>query len=218
MNLKKYFSEFLGTFLLVFLGTGSIIVSEEFKGSLNTFTIALLFGIIVGFLIYFFGKFSDSYINPCVTLTFMINNKLALKQGIGYIILQVAGALFASFSLKGIFPNNANLGNTLPSIPIAYAFALEFIMSGILILGILYTTKHAPNFTYLIIGFIVFIEAWLGGPYTGASMNMARTIGPSVASGNCNYLWLYVTAPTAGMITFYMLLKKINKELINNNK
>ncbi len=208
MNAKKYFAEFFGTFILVFLGTGSIIFSEEFKGSFNVFTIALVFGITVSLLIYFLGKFSDCHINPCVTITFMIYKELAIKQGVIYIIMQILGAVLASIFWRIYFPNNLNLGNTLPSVSILNAFILEFFMSGILLLGILFTRLKYPKLIYLIVGIIVFIEAWLGGPFTGASMNIARTMGPTIISENYSNLWLYIIAPTTGMIIFYNFFTK----------
>jgi aquaporin NIP len=214
MNIKKYFPEFLGTFTLVFLGTGSIIFSEEYKGSFTVFTIALVFGITVGFLIYFLGKFSDCHINPCVTLTFIIYKEIPLKRGIIYIFIQIIGAILASLCWRIMFPNNQNLGNTLPSVPIIYAFILEFVMSGLLILGILYSRIQLPRFIHFVVGIIVFIEAWLGGPFTGASMNTARTIGPVIVSRNYSNLWLYSIAPTTGMIVFYFLFAKTMQKKI----
>jgi aquaporin NIP len=211
MIIKKYLAEFTGTFILVFLGTGAIIFSEEYKDSFNVFTIALVFGITVSSLVYFLGKFSDCHINPAVTITFVTLKEISFKQGIVYITLQILGAILASFCWKIIFPTNLNLGNTLTSIPVGYAFLLEFIMSGILLFGILYARVKTPKYTYLIIGSIVFMEAWLGGPFTGASMNPARTIGPTIASGNYQHLWIYIVAPITGMFVFSVLHKKYCK-------
>lgn len=203
--MKKYLAEFLGTFILVFLGTGAIIFSEEYKGSFNAFTIALVFGITVASLIYYFGRFSDCIINPAVTLTFVLNKEMPIQTGVGYITMQSLGAILASFCWHLIFPSNLNLGNTLPSIPNVYAFSFEFVMSGLLLFGILYARVKVPKYTFLLAGTIVFVEAWLGGPFTGASMNPARTLGPTIVSANYMYLWIYLIAPTAGMLLFYKL-------------
>ena len=208
MIIKKHLAEFTGTFILVFLGTGAIIFSEEYKDSFNVFTIALVFGITVSILVYFLGQLSDCHINPAVTITFVTLKKIPIKQGIVYITLQVLGAILASFCWKIIFPFNVNLGNTLTSVPVFHAFLLEFIMSGILLFGILYASIKTPKYTYLIIGSIVFMEAWLAGPFTGASMNPARTIGPTIASANYQHLWIYIVAPIAGMLVFSILHKK----------
>jgi glycerol uptake facilitator-like aquaporin len=203
--IKKYLAEFFGTGLLVFLGTVAIIFSEEYKDSFNVFTIALVFGITVSSLIYYFGQFSDCIINPAVTITFVLNKELPFQTGVGYITMQSLGAILASFCWYVIFPSNLNLGNTIPSVPIVFAFALEFAMSGLLLFGILYARVKVPNYISLVVGTIVFIEAWLGGPFTGASMNPARTLGPSILSGNYLYLWVYIIAPISGMLIFYKL-------------
>jgi MIP family channel proteins len=209
-NYRKLWAEFFGTFLLVLFGTGSVIVSEEYNGIIQTFGIGVVFGLTVWLLIQYFGRVTDCHINPAVTLTFLVSKQLSFRMAMKYIGLQLFGALLASLVLHLYFPTNLNLGNTLPSGSWQESFIFEFFLSFALMLVILITTtnqflvKYAP----FLIGFTVFLEAWLAGPICGASMNPARTFGPAVISGNITYLSLYIIAPIVGMIAALFVFNK----------
>lgn len=213
-NKLDYLVEFLGTFLLVFFGTGAIIVSDEF-GIIHDFGIGVVFGLTVWLLVQFFGKFSDCHINPAVTLSVLIDNKIAPKKAFGYIVFQLFGAFLASSVLFVLFPENVKLGNTLPRANWEEAFVYEFFLSFALMLVILISTsvvflkKMAPFF----IGFTVFLEAWLAGYICGASMNPARSFGPAIVSGNTTYLGLYFVAPILGMFLVVLGFKIYKKAL-----
>jgi aquaporin Z len=209
---KKLWAEFFCTFLLVFFGTGSVIISEEFNGIIGVFGIGIVFGLTVWLLVQFFGRVADCHINPAVTLTFFASKNINYRMAIKYIVLQLIGAVLASFVLHFIFPTNKNIGNTLPSGTWEESFILEFLLSFALMIVILITTtkflliKYAP----FLIGFTVFLEAWLAGPICGASMNPARSFGPSIVSGNVTYLCLYFIAPILGMFLALSIFKKLN--------
>ena len=211
---KLYFSEFIGTFLLVFFGTGSVIISQELNGISGALGIGITFGLTVWLLVQFLGVFSDCHINPAVTIAFLASKNIPVKQGLKYILFQLIGALTASFILRIMFQMNADLGSTLPSGTWQESFIYEFFLSfGLMAVIISSTTisklqKYAP----FLIGFTVFIEAWLAGPICGASMNPARSFGPALASGNTEVLWLYFIAPIFGMLCFVFLNKIINKK------
>lgn len=213
-NKKGYLVEFIGTFLLVFFGTGSIIISEEF-GIIKDFGIGLTFGLTVWLLVQFFGKFSDCHINPAVTIGMFANKEIQLKQATIFIFYQLLGAFFASKILFFLFPENVKLGNTLPRANWEEAFIYEFFLSFILMFVILVstTTVKLQKFAPFLIGFIVFLEAWLAGYICGASMNPARSFGPSIVSGNISYLWLYIIAPILGMLIANFVVAKYKKAL-----
>lgn len=198
---SKYIVEFFGTFLLVFFGTGSIIVGEEI-GFFDTFSIGVVFGVTVWLLIETLQKYGDVHINPAVTIGFYSRKEIFFKNTIFYIFFQILGGVLASYVLFVIFPFNIKLGNTLPRDIWQEAFVYEFFLSFLLMVVIIVSSTNKPlqKFAPLLIGFTVFIEAWLAGPLTGASMNPARTLGPSIVSGNISYLWLYILAPTLGML------------------
>ena len=204
-NYRKLWAEFFGTFLLVLFGTGSVIVSEEYDGIIQAFGIGIVFGLTVWLLIQYFGRVADCHINPAVTLTFMHSKQISLRMALKYIGLQLFGAVLASLLLHLYFPSNQNLGNTLPSGSWQESFILELFLSFVLMLVILVsTTKHLlVKYAPFLIGFTVFLEAWLAGPICGASMNPARTFGPAIISGNVNYLGLYIVAPILGMFLAY---------------
>lgn len=201
-NKRLYFSEFLGTFLLVFFGTGSIIISEECNGIIQAFGIGIVFGLTVWILVQFLGKFSDCHINPAVTVGFLWNKQISFKKAIFYMCFQLTGAVLASFSLHFLFAANQNLGNTVPSGSWQESFLLEFVLSFVLMWVILVSTtkKFLIKYAPFLIGFTVFIEAWLAGPICGASMNPARSFGPALVSGNTLFLPLYILAPIVGML------------------
>lgn len=212
---SKYIVEFFGTFLLVFFGTGSIIVGEEI-GFFDTFSIGVVFGLTVWLLIEILKKYGDVHINPAVTISFFLRKEILLKNSLIYLMLQIIGGILASYILFVVFPLNNKLGNTLPRETWQEAYVYEFFLSFILMLVILFTTskKQLQKFAPFLIGFTVFLEAWLVGPITGASMNPARTLGPSIVSGNISYLWLYILAPTLGMLVANITLSTKKKRSI----
>lgn len=206
---KDFFCEFIGTFLLVFFGTGSVIIGEEYNGIVQAFGIGVVFGLTVWFLILCLGKVSDCHINPAVTLVFFINKQIALKKAIFYVFFQLLGAVMASLVLRLIFWDNQNLGNTLPSGSWQESFVLELFLSSVLMFVILITTTKVKllKFAPFLIGFTVFLEAWLAGPICGASMNPARSFGPGIISQNITFLWLYFIAPFVGMFVALLFYK-----------
>lgn len=207
MENKHHWAEFFGTFLLVFFGTGAIIISEEYNGILQAFGIGVVFGITVWLLVQFLGKFSDCHINPAVTISFCFNKTIEIKKALFYIFFQLLGAVLASLLLHYIFPSNQKLGNTIPSGSVWESFFLElglsFILMGVIVVSnaVLSLKKWAP----FLIGFTVFLEAWLAGPICGASMNPARSFGPSIISSTTDFLWIYFLAPILGMLFFLLI-------------
>ena len=209
-NKKLYFSEFIGTFLLVFFGTGSVIISQEFNGIIGAFGIGVTFGLTVWLLVQFLGIFSDCHINPAVTIAFLTSKSISINQGLKYILLQLIGALLASITLWMLFPSNVNLGSTIPSGTWQESFIYEFFLSFALMAVILVSTSYLQlqKFAPFLIGFTVFLEAWLAGPICGASMNPARSFGPAIVSGNIEVLWLYFVAPISGMLFALIIFNK----------
>ncbi len=214
--MKRYVTECVGTFALVFGGTGAIILNENAIVELNQLGIAIAFGLIVTLAVYFLGNISGAHINPAVSIGFALTGIYKKKSLIPYIIAQLVGAILASGLLKFLFPGQDNLGATIPACKIFFAFFIESSMTFLLMLIILVFSqnKKLRSFTSLAVGFIVFIEAYLAGPITGASMNPARSVGPALASGNISHLWLYISAPiTGGLLAsvFWLFLKRDNR-------
>ena len=199
--MKKYLAEFLGTYALVFAGTGAIIINQQSGGSITHAGIAITFGLVVMCMIYAFGSTSGAHFNPAVSVAFTIAKKFEAKQLLPYIISQLAGALAASYTLKLLFPTNELLGATLPAGSELQSFVFEFILTFFLMLVILNVSqgsKEEGMFAGLAIGGVVAFEAMFAGPVCGASMNPARSIAPAIASGHLQSLWLYVVATILG--------------------
>ncbi len=113
--MRKYIAEFIGTFALVFCGTGAIIINHETGGIITHAGIAITFGLIVMAMIYTLGNISGCHINPAVTIAFCLAGKFPGSQILPYCISQLAGGLLASLTLHYLFPSNETLGSTIPA-------------------------------------------------------------------------------------------------------
>lgn len=201
--LKRLSGEFLGTFALVFCGTGAIVVDQQTAGAVTHVGIAMVFGLIVTAMILSFGHVSGAHINPAVSLALFLAGRFKGEFVIPYIVAQLGGACSASYLLKHLFPENALYGITTPHGSNLQSFILEFILSFILMIVILTSTDkkdHSLLVPALAIGATVGLEALFAGPICGASMNPARSISPALASGQFQFLWIYITAPVLGMV------------------
>lgn len=199
--MKKYIAELIGTYALVFCGTGAIVINQESGGAVTHIGIAITFGLIVMSMIYALGNVSGAHINPAVSIAFAVSGKFPVKKLSPYILAQLAGALLASCTLKLLFPANKFLGATLPAGSDMQSFVLELLLTFFLMLVILsvaHGSKEQGMFAGLAIGAVVALEAMFAGPICGASMNPARSIGPAVISMNIQSLWLYIVAPILG--------------------
>ena len=202
-------AEFIGTYILVFAGTGAIVI-EMLTGAMGHVGIALTFGLVVTALIYAFGHISGAHFNPAVSIAFVVMGEFDKKELISYILAQVLGAIFASLTLYLLFiveiksmADVAYLGTTLPRGSVWQSFIFEFILTFILMLIIASSAVHAKavkSFAGLAIGFTVGLEAMFAGPICGASMNPARSIAPALVSGHLEHLWLYVVATILGAV------------------
>lgn len=196
-----YIAEAIGTFALVFAGCGAIIVNDTFGIQLGHTGISMVFGLIVMAMIYSIGNISGAHINPAVTLGFFFAGKIQKQEILPYITSQFTGALLAAGLLRLLFSSHESLGATFPSGGIINAFVLEVVLSFLLMFVILnVSTGHMEKgiMAGVAIGGTVALEALMGGPVSGASMNPARSLGPSLVSGNVSTLWIYLTAPVIG--------------------
>lgn len=201
--MKKYIAEYIGTFALVFCGTGAIVINQETGGVIGHVGIAITFGFIVMSMIYALGDISGAHLNPAVSIAFVVGRRFPARQVAPYIISQLAGALSASALLKFLFPANVLLGATLPAGSNMQSFVLEAILTFILMLVILnvaHGSKEQGMFAGLAIGSVVLLEAMFAGPVCGASMNPARSLAPAVVSGQLQSVWVYMAAPVLGAI------------------
>lgn len=201
--MRKYLAEIIGTFALVFCGTGAIIINQVSGGAVTHVGVAITFGLIVAAMIYTVGDISGAHLNPAVTIAFWIGKVFPSKEVVPYIVSQAIGAFTASMALKFLFPNNNLLGATIPAGSPIQSFVLEIILTFILMFVIIHVAKGSKEqglFAGVVIGGVVLLEAMFAGPICGASMNPIRSIAPAIVSGHLEHLWVYVTAPIIGAV------------------
>ncbi|MGV2929429.1 aquaporin [Macrococcus capreoli] len=209
-NFQKSFGEFIGTYFLVLFGTFSIVVfSKQYLASL---AISLTFGLIVMILIYALSHVSGAHFNPAVTIAFYINKEISSQTAVAYIVSQILGGIFASITLKILFPTINNYGQTKPIGGLINASIVETLFTFFLMFVILNCSKNAEikTFTALAVGAVIFIEALVGGGISGASMNPSRSIGPAIISGDFESLYIYIIFPVLGAM-LAVILDKIFK-------
>jgi aquaporin NIP len=200
---KKLAAETLGTFALVFAGTGAIVVNTETGGTVSHVGIALTFGLIVLAMIYALGDVSGCHLNPAVSLGFFVARRFPGRLVLPYLASQFAGAIVASAALRILFPTNATLGATIPSGAAVQSFALETILTFILmfvILSVATGAKEKGIMAGVAVGAVIGLEALFAGPISGASMNPARSFAPALVAWRFDCLWVYLTAPVLGAV------------------
>ena len=201
--MRRLLAESLGTFAMVFAGTGAIIINHETHGVITHTGIALTFGLVVLAMIYCFGDISGAHLNPAVTIAFAAGGRFPWSDVLGYLGAQLFGAFLASGLLRFLFPANSMLGATLPAGTAGQSFVFEIILTFILMLVILSVSTGAKEkgvTAGIAIGAVVALEAMFAGPICGASMNPARSLSPAIVSGHCQHLWIYLSAPILGAL------------------
>ena len=201
--MRKYLAEFIGTFMLIFFGTGAVIIDQQYGGAVSHVGVSLVFGAVVSCIIFAFGDVSGAHVNPAVTIAFWIARRFEVKEIAPYILSQVAGGIAASGTLHFLFLNSKFLGGTIPAGSDMQSFVLEFLLTFFLMLLIMQVStgsKEKGMFAALAVGAMVGLEALFAGPVCGASMNPIRSLAPAVVSGHYEHLWIYLTATFAGAI------------------
>ena len=201
--MRRIAAEFIGTFFLVFAGTGAIVVNDVSGGAVTHVGISLTFGLVVLALVYTLGDVSGAHLNPAVTLGFVAARRFSPRWAVAYVLAQCAGAILASLCLRLLFPEHATLGATFPAGTAAQSFVLEVLLSFFLMFVILSVSTGAKEkgvTAGVVVGAVIALEAMFAGPICGASMNPARSLAPALLSGHLASLWIYLVAPTAGVL------------------
>ena len=202
VDARPALAEALGTYLLVFFGAGAIL-AEARTGALGHLGIALAFAFVVLVVVYALAHVSGAHINPAVTLAFAAAGRFPWRLVPGYLASQAAGATAAAGTLLAVHGPVADLGATTlaPAVSAASGFALETLATFLLVLvifGVATDPRASPGAAGLAIGLAIGLDALVAGPFTGASMNPARSLGPALVSGQFADLWLYLVAPVVG--------------------
>ncbi|MGH8047120.1 MAG: MIP/aquaporin family protein [Chthoniobacterales bacterium] len=212
---KRLLAEAIGTFFLVFAGTGAIVIDSATGGAVGHVGVALTFGLVVLAMIYAVGDVSGAHFNPAVTLGFVAARRFPLREAGPYITAQCFGAIAASGLLRALFPGSATLGATVPAGGAMQSFILELILTAMLMFVILSVSTGAKErgiTAGLVVGAVIGLEALFAGPICGASMNPARSLAPVLVSGQPGMLWIYLTAPVLGALLAFPICRGIREE------
>jgi MIP family channel proteins len=218
ISLHRYetLAEAIGTFILVFAGTGAVMVNEISKGAITHVGISFVFGAIVAALIYAMGHLSGAHFNPAVTLAFWTSGFFPKHRVLPYIIAQSLGAIAASALLIMSLGRVANLGATLPlNGNWLQSLVLETVLTFILMLVIFGSgldRRAHIGFAGLAIGLTVGVEAAFMGPITGASMNPARSFGPALVGAIWQYHWVYWVGPILGAQLAVIVYRQLSND------
>ena len=199
--LKRAAAELLGTYGMVFAGTGAIMIDSLSGGKVTHLGIGITFGLIVAAMIFTFGSVSGAHINPAVTLAFTLTRRLRWTVALCYIPAQLAGGILASLTLYYLLGPTASMGATLPSGSVEQSLVLEIILTFILmaiIMSLSLEPRAAGPVAALAIGGTVGLEAIFAGPISGASMNPARSLAPALVAWDWHGHWAYWVGPIAG--------------------
>jgi MIP family channel proteins len=200
---RRAAAEALGTFFLVLIGPGAVMVNAYSGGAVSHVGVALAFAFVVLAMIYALGHLSGAHINPAVTLAFWSVRRFPSAEVVPYVAAQCVGAVAASLLSRAALGSAGSGGATLPTLPIAAAFGVEWLLSFALmfvIMAVATDERAADGFAAIAVGLTVGFCALVGGPLTGASMNPARTLGPALVGNSWHGHWLYWVAPVTAML------------------
>ena len=212
-NQKKFIAEVIGTFIVVVLATGSVVIDAKTNGILGIPFIAFAPFVGVAICIYLLGKISMAHFNPAVTVGFFITKHITTKLQLAYYFAaEILGALLGSMFVKYFIGTQANLGANAPNyaFPLPLIFGIEVLASALLmavILTVVYT-KGLKGFGGIVIGGIVGLDIFFLAFISGASMNPARSLAPAMLSGVLTNLWLYWSATFIGTSVVALIFRK----------
>jgi aquaporin Z len=198
---KKLLAEFIGTYCLLFAGTGAIIINDISGGAVTPLGIALTFGLIVFAMITALGGISGAHLNPAVTLGLFLAGRFPGDAVVPYVVSQLIGAVAASATLLTVFPQHPTLGGTVPSGSTLQSLLVEILLTAILMFVILsITAGHKTNriTAGMAIGTTIALASLFAGPISGASMNPARSLAPALMAWQLSALWIYLAGPVLG--------------------
>jgi len=197
---RSLVAEAIGTFALVFAGAGAVMVDAK-THALGHVGVSLTFGLVIMAMIYAVGHISGAHFNAAVTFAFSLSRHFPWRRAVAYRAAQLCGALAAGAVLRGSLGNVAHVGATLPSGSQGQSFLWELVLSAILmfvVMAVATDTRAVGEAAAIAIGGTIGLDALVGGPISGASMNPMRSLGPALVSGDLHALWVYIVAPVVG--------------------
>ncbi|MEP7010275.1 MAG: MIP family channel protein [Acidobacteriota bacterium] len=211
---RRAVAEFVGTFVLVTVGCGAIVVNQM-TGALGHQGVAASFGLVILVMIAAIGHLSGAHFNPAVTLAFALTRHFEWRDVLPYLFAQLVGAVSGAWVLRAAFGTTAGLGATLPTGTNLQALGIEILLTAVLmfvIVSVATDTRAVGQLAAIAIGATVGLDALWGGPVTGASMNPARSFGPALVAGIWRGHWVYWLGPIVGAILGAALYQYLRSE------
>jgi aquaporin Z len=216
MNTRAYGAELLGTFLFFAIGLSSVQAVGALGGDAPLLVVVpLAFGLGLLAAIFAFGHLSGGHFNPAVTVAMVIDGRTTPTDAVGYIVAQVVGAIAAAGLVLVLWSQEAVAGTiTAPGSGFSdiQAVVFESVLTAIFLLVILSSTKHASSLAALAIPLTLVAIHLVAVPFTGSSVNPARSIGPALIGGDLSSLWIYLVAPILGAVVAALVYRAVNSE------
>lgn len=228
--MKKYIAEFIGTMVLVIFGCGSAVATNTLLGeageglplAFSTLLIAFAFGLVIVAMAYSIGNVSGCHINPAVSVAMLILKKISIVDFVGYVVAQCLGATAGAGILVAILGSNESLGTNGYGAASAMgsgmwtAFLVEVVLTFVFVMAIVGVTSK-PEYSSvagLVIGFTLTLVHIFGVPFTGTSVNPARSLGPALVAGGeaLSQVWVFIVAPIVGAAIAALVYKLISSE------
>ena len=209
MVINKYLAELLGTFILVGIGSLGILSVGGAAGAAEIIAIAFAFGLALLAGIWVVGHVSGAHFNPAVTLGMLLDGRISLSDAIGYWVGQFAGASVASAVIWVAAGSRAGAAATATTYgDLSTAILVEVLLTALFVWTILAVTKSGRNQAPAVIALTLVAVHIVGIPFSGASVNPARSFGPAVIGGaGVGDLWVYIYAPLIGAVIAYALYR-----------
>jgi aquaporin Z len=216
MVINKYLAEFLGTFILVLLGTMGILAVGGAGGAAEIVAIAFAFGLALLAGIWAVGHVSGGHFNPAVTLAMVLDGRTTFGDAVGYWIGQFAGAGVASLVVMAASSRDDVGGTVTGYETLSTGIIAEIALTTIFVWVILSVTTRGANHAPAAIALTLVGVHLAGIPFSGSSVNPARSFGPAVVSGEVSQLWVYIVFPLVGGIVAWALYRMFPVDSANN--
>ncbi len=210
--------EFLGTFTLVFAGTGAIILDGSSDWPLGNIGVGIVFGFAIGLMVYAIRQVSGSHFNPAISFALAAYGRFRYRDVPAYIASQIGGATAASLLLLVLAGNKSQLGATAPTVTLGEALTIEIAITALLavVVALVVSKQNLSSVTAALgVGEAVSVGAIVAGPLTGGSMNPARSFGPALATFTFEDHWVFWLGPPLGAligIKAYMRIARSNND------
>lgn len=207
MVINKYLAEFMGTFILVFVGSMGILSMNGAAGAAEIVGIALAFGLGLFAAIWCVAHVSGAHFNPAVTLGALVDRRISFSDAIGYWVAQFAGAAIASLVILAASSQEAVAMTMTTFTDRNTAILVETAMTAIFVWVILASTKTAGRNAASAIALTLVAIHVAAIPFSGSSVNPARSFGPAAVSTEWTNLWVYIVAPLVGAVIGALLYR-----------